>query len=81
MFVPPDAQVTLKVNFPNMMRFSVENTRTRFDMDVQGAQSVENKPVAALFEDFYRLQNNDVPPGEKHLEILGKLLSEMEEST
>jgi hypothetical protein len=31
---PPDARVTLSVNFPNMMKFSIVNSRTKQDIDV-----------------------------------------------
>ena len=36
--------------------------------------------MSELFTDFYRLQNGDTAPGEKHLEIIGRLLREMEET-
>ena len=76
---PPDAKVTLSVNFPNMMKFSVVNSRTKFDLDVSAAETMENKTVAELFSDFYRLQNNDQPPGEMHMQVLEKVIRELEE--
>lgn len=76
---PPDARVTLSVNFPNMMKFSVVNSRTKFDLDVKAAETMENKSVAELFSDFYRLQNNDQLPGELHMQVLGKVIRELEE--
>ena len=76
---PPDAKVTLSVNFPNMMKFSVVNSRTKFDLDVSAAEALENKTVAELFSDFYRLQNNDQPPGEMHMQVLEKVIRELEE--
>ena len=76
---PPDARVTLSVNFPNMMKFSVVNSRTKFDLDVKAAEAMENKSVAELFSDFYRLQNNDQLPGEMHMQVLGKVIRELEE--
>ena len=79
--VPPDARVTLSVNFPNMMKFSVSNSRTKYDVDVLAAQSMENKTVLELFTDFYRLQNNDAEPGEAHRKVLEKVLRELEETT
>lgn len=78
--VPPDARVTLSVNFPNMLKFSVVNSRTKLDMDVTAAESVEDKPVRDLFADFYRLQNNGAEPGDKHLQVIDRLLREMEET-
>ena len=77
--VPPDARVTLSTNFPNMMKFSVINSKTKMDMDVLASQSMENKSVTELFSDFYRLQNNDQAPGEAHQRVLQKVLKELEE--
>ena len=76
---PPDARVTLSVNFPNMMKFSVVNSKTKYDLDVQAVQRMESKSVPELFCDFYRLQNNDQQPGEAHLQVIEKVLKELEE--
>jgi len=76
---PPDAKVSLTVNFPNMLKFSVVNSRTKVDVDVQNLSSLESKSVAELFSDFYRLQNNDQTPGEKHMQVLEKVIKELEE--
>ena len=77
--VPPDARVTLSVNFPNMMKFSVVNSRTKYDVDISAARELEKKTVSELFSDFYRLQNNDQAPGEAHQRVLEKVLRELEE--
>ncbi len=77
---PPDAKVTLSVNFPNMMKFSVVNSRTKYDQDVLAMETMENKTVTELFCDFYRLQNNDREPGEKHMQVLNKLIRELKEA-
>ena len=76
---PPDARVTLSVNFPNMMKFSIVNSRTKYDVDVLATQSMENKTIPELFSDFYRLQNNDQAPGEAHQKVLQKVLKALEE--
>lgn len=78
---PPDARVTLSVNFPNLLKFSVVNSRTKVDVDVLAAQRMEHKTVPELFTDFYRLQNNDQAPGEAHMKVLEKVLRELEERT
>lgn len=78
--VPPDAKVSLSVNFPNMLKFSIVNSRTKYDIDVLATERMENKSVTELFSDFYRLQNNDQPPGEMHLAILEKVIRELEET-
>ena len=77
---PPDAKVSLTINFPNMLKFSVVNSRTKYDVDVQNLGSLENKTVAELFSDFYRLQNNDQAPGEKHMKVLEKVIKELEDT-
>ena len=66
---PPDARVTLSVNFPNMMKFSIVNTKTKYDVNVIATQSMENKTILELFSDFYRLQNNDQAPSDAHEKI------------
>ena len=77
--VPPDARVTLSTNYPNMMKFSVVNSRTKTDMDVLATQSMENKTVTELFSDFYRLQNNDQDLSDAHRKVMEKVLKELEE--
>lgn len=77
--VPPDARLSLTTVFPNLMKFSVSNSRTKTDMDVLAHESMERKSVDELFVDFYRLQNNDQPPGEMHMKVLQKALKELEE--
>lgn len=76
---PPDARVTLSTNYPNMMKFSIVNSRTKCDIDVLATQSMENKTIPELFNDFYRLQNNDQSPTEAHQKVLQKVLRELEE--
>ena len=76
---PPDARVTLSVNFPNMMKFSIVNSRTKQDVDVLATQSMERKTIPELFSDFYRLQNNDQAPGEAHMRVLEAVLRALEE--
>ena len=76
---PPDARVTLSTNYPNMMKFSVVNSRTKMDVDVLAAQSMENKTVLELFSDFYRLQNNDQDLSDAHRKVMTRVLKEMEE--
>lgn len=78
--VPPDAGVRLSVNFPNMMRLSVVNSRTKQDLDITAAENIENKTVTELFSDFYRLQNNGQAPGPAHRKEMEKILEKIEEA-
>ena len=77
--VPPDARVTLSVNFPNIMKFSVVNSKTKYDLDVINARDMESMTVTELFESFYRLQNNDVAPGSLQKAVFDKVLKGLEE--
>ena len=77
--VPPDARVTLSTNFPNMMKYSVVNSRTKTDLDVLAGGEMEHKSVQELFSDFYRLQNNDRDLSEAHRKVMDRVLREMEE--
>ena len=76
----PDARVTLSTNFPNMMKFSIVNSKTKMDLDVLGTQGIENKTITDLFSDFYRLQNNNQDLTDAHRKVLEKVLKEMEEN-
>jgi hypothetical protein len=62
-----------------MMKFSVVNSKTKYDVDVLAVRSMENKSIQELFADFYRLQNNDREPGEAHMQVIEKVLKELEE--
>ena len=77
--VAPDARLSLTTVFPNLMKFSVSNSRTKYDVDVLARESMESKDIHELFSDFYRLQNNDQPPGDKHMQLLQKALKELED--
>ena len=65
--------------FPNMLKFSIVNSKTKTDVDVMATQSMENKSIVELFADFYRLQNNDQSPSAAHMKELEKVLRELEE--
>lgn len=77
--VPPDARVMLTGVFPNMLKFSIVNSKTKTDVDVMATQSMENKSIVELFADFYRLQNNNQSPSAAHMKELEKVLRELEE--
>ncbi len=77
--VPLDASITLRSVFPNMMNFSVVNSKTKTDFNVSTGDDIEDKTIFELFEDFYRLQNNDQEMSEKHKKEFKKVLEELEE--
>ncbi len=75
----PDAKISLSTVFPNMMKFSVSNSRTKTDVDVLAHEAMENKAIAELFADFYMLQNNGQQPSADHMNLLEKALKELED--
>ncbi|MBQ1256623.1 MAG: exonuclease SbcCD subunit D [Clostridia bacterium] len=75
---PPDARVTLSTVFPNMIKFSIENSKTQVEMDVSQGNDIENKSVMDLFREFYGLQNGGQEPSEKHISVIEEILKEME---
>ena len=78
-FLSPDARVTVSTVFPNMMSFSVKNSKTKEDILVTDGKSIENKTTTELFADFYSLQNNGVMPCKQHIDIVDEILKELEE--
>ncbi|MBR6448204.1 MAG: exonuclease SbcCD subunit D, partial [Methanomicrobium sp.] len=49
----PNALGLLRNRYPNLMKLSYDNARTREQRDVDGAVDVENKTPLELFEEFY----------------------------
>lgn len=77
--IDPDARVSLTTVFPNMMKFTVRNSKTTESVDVGGTESIENKSVTNLLEDFYRLQNNGAALPAEYMDEINEILREMED--
>ena len=54
----PEAVGQLRVIYPNLMKLSYDNTRTRTNQTVDGAEDVRRKSPLELFDELYQLQNN-----------------------
>ena len=54
----PEAMGRLRVIYPNIMKLSYDNTRTRTNQVIGGVEDVQRKSPLALFEELYALQNN-----------------------
>ena len=54
----PEAIGRLRVIYPNIMKLSYDNTRTRADRMVDCAENVQSKTPLELFGELYELQNN-----------------------
>ena len=54
----PEAMGKLRVIYPNIMKLSYDNTRTRTNQIIDGAVDVQRKSPLELFDELYELQNN-----------------------
>ena len=54
----PEAVGQLRVIYPNLMKLSYDNTRTRTNRVIDAAEDVKRKPPLELFEELYEMQNN-----------------------
>ena len=48
----------LRIIYPNLMKLDYDNTRTRTNRLIDGAEDVQRKSPLELFEELYELQNN-----------------------
>ena len=53
-----EAMGRLRVIYPNIMKLTYDNTRTRSNQVIDGAQNVQRKTPLELFGELYELQNN-----------------------
>ena len=61
----PDGLQKLRTNYPNLMRLSYDNRRTRQENSIEAAEAVERKSELEIFGEFYELQNNQPMSGEQ----------------
>ena len=54
----PEAVGKLRLIYPNMMKLTYDNTRTRTNQIIGGAVDVRRKSPLQLFDELYELQNN-----------------------
>lgn len=54
----PEAMAKLRLLYPNLLKLTYDNTRTRRDQTVDAAQDVRRRSPLDLFEELYSLQNN-----------------------
>ena len=48
----------LRLIYPHVMKLSYDNSRTRIDRVIDGAEEVRRKSPLELFGELYELQNN-----------------------
>ena len=71
----PEAMARLRVIYPNLMKLSYDNTRTRNHAQIDGAVDVQKKSPLQLFGELYELQN-----GQPMSEIQNNFMQELIES-
>ncbi len=53
-----DAMAKLRIIYPNLMKLSYDNKRTRTNQVIPDVEDVEKKSPLELFAEFYEIQNN-----------------------
>ena len=72
----PEAIRKLRVIYPNIMKLDYDNRRTRSAVSVGISEKQEERTPLQLFEELYRLQNNQ-DFGEEQREYLAGLIEEI----
>ncbi len=75
----PDGLQRLRTIYPNLMRLTYDNSRTRENRAVEAVQDMEQKSGLELFGEFYEMQNNISMSAEQR-EFVRRLMEEREES-
>ena len=74
----PEAVGKLRLIYPNLMKLSYDNTRTRADHVIDAAADVQQKTPLELFEELYELQNNQ-PMSEEQRDFAQNLIERIRE--
>lgn len=69
----PEAMARLRVIYPNLMKLTYDNTRTRSNAVIDGAVDVQRKSPLQLFGELYEQQNNQ-PMSEIQSDFLKELI-------
>ena len=72
----PDAIGKLRTIYPNIMKLSYDNLRTKAAVTVRGTAEVEEKSPMELLREFYELQNNQ-PMTDEQEEIARGMMEEI----
>lgn len=74
----PEALGRLWVIYPNIMRLSYDNTRTRSSQVIGSAEQVQSRSPLDLFEELYQIQNNQ-PMSEVQRAFTQELIESIQE--
>jgi len=70
----------LRVIYPNILKLTYDNTRTRTNQVIGGAEDVKRKSPLELFEELYELQNNQ-PMSEVQRVFARELIESIQEGS
>lgn len=68
----------LRLVYPNLMKLSYDNTRTRVNQVIDGAVDVQRKSPLQLFEELYEFQNNQ-PMSDEQRAFAQELIESIQE--
>ena len=71
----PEALGKLRAIYPNLMKLRYDNTRTRTNRVIEGAEHVQRKSELELFEELYLQQNNQPMSDRQRSYMLGLIES------
>ena len=74
----PEALSRLRLVYPNILKLSYDNTRTRTSQSVDRAQRVAQKSPLELFEELYETQNNQ-PMSQEQRDFAQRLIEQLRE--
>lgn len=74
----PDGIQKLRLIYPNLMRLEYDNKRTRERQKIERIEAVERKSELELFEELYKLQNNQ-PMNEEQKQYSVKMIRDLKE--
>ena len=74
----PEALGRLRQIYPNLLKLSYDNTRTRTSQSVDRAQRVAQKSPLELFEELYETQNNQ-PMSQEQRDFAQRLIEQLRE--
>ncbi|SDB21130.1 exonuclease SbcCD subunit D [Eubacterium oxidoreducens] len=72
----PNALAKLRVIYPNIMKLTYDNNRTRENKIMKDTVDVEHKSELELFEEFFAMQNN-IPMSDKQRELARELIEKL----
>ena len=73
-----DAASKLRAIYPNLMKLSYDNTRTRENREIDAAETLQRRSPLELFEELFELQNNR-PMSDTQRDFTKQLLESIQE--